>query len=106
MTTGIIRDAFKKGTMDAKSMKTDFEFSPSFTMMTAHLAPGEQMKVEPGAMVAQSPSVDMKSGMSGGLMKGLFKSMVGGESFILNTYTADNSGGWVSISPGAPGDIK
>lgn len=52
MTTGIIRDAFKKGTMDAKSMKTDFEFSPSFTMMTAHLAPGEQMKVEPGAMVA------------------------------------------------------
>ena len=99
-------EAFKKDTLDANLMKTEFEFSPSFTMMTAHLAPGEQMKVEPGAMVAQSPSVTMKSGMSGGLMKGLFKSMVGGESFILNTYTADNSGGWVSIAPGAPGDIN
>jgi uncharacterized protein (TIGR00266 family) len=92
--------------MDAGLMKTEFEFSPSFTMMTAHLAPGEQMKVEPGAMVAQSPSVNMKSGMSGGLMKGFFKSMVGGESFFLNTFTADNSGGWVSISPSTPGDIK
>ena len=96
----------KKGTRHRGPMKTEFEFQPAFTLMTAHLDPNEQMKVEPGAMVAQSPSVDMKSGMSGALMKGFMKKMVGGESFILNTYTADNSGGWVSIAPGAPGDIN
>ena len=85
-------------------MKTEFEFGPAFTLMTAHLSPGEQLKVEPGAMVAQSASVEMKSGMSGGFFKGLKKAMLGGESFILNTYTAGPAGGWVSLAPGAPGD--
>ena len=66
-------------------MEHEFEFGPAFTMMTVNLSSGEQLKVEPGAMVAQSSNVDMKSGMSGGFFKGLMKSMVGGESFILNT---------------------
>ncbi len=95
----------KKGTHHHESMKTEFEFQPAFTLMTAHLDPNEQMKVEPGAMVAQSPGVDMKSGMSGGFFKGLKKMALGGESFILNTYTAGPNGGWVSIAPGSPGDI-
>ncbi len=86
-------------------MKTEFEFDPAFTLMTAHLSPGEQLKVEPGAMVAQSSSVEMKSGMSGGFFKGLKKMAFGGESFILNTYTAGPAGGWVSLAPSAPGDI-
>ena len=82
-------------------MEHEFEFGPAFTLMTVHLSNGEQLKVEPGAMVAQSSNVDMKSGMSGGFFKGLMKSMVGGESFILNTYTS-NGDGWVSLAPGAP----
>ena len=32
-------------------MQEHFEFNPSYTLMTA-LAPGEQIKAEPGAMVA------------------------------------------------------
>ena len=86
-------------------MEHEFEFGPAFTLMTVHLSNGEQLKVEPGAMVAQSSNVDMKSGMSGGFFKGLMKSMVGGESFILNTYTS-NGDGWVSLAPSAPGDIS
>ena len=30
---------------------------------------------------------------------------MGGESFFLNTYTAGNSGGWISLAPSVPGDI-
>ena len=30
---------------------------------------------------------------------------MGGESFFVNTFTAGNFGGWVSISPPSPGDI-
>ena len=86
-------------------MEHEFEFGPAFTLMTVRLSNGEQLKVEPGAMVAQSSNVDMKSGMSGGFFKGLMKSVVGGESFILNTYTS-NGDGWVSLAPGAPGDIS
>jgi uncharacterized protein (TIGR00266 family) len=89
-------------------MNVEYEFRPAFTLMTAHLEPSESIKVEPGAMVAQSSDVSVSTGRatSGGLMKGLFKAVTGGESFFVNTYTAGNSGGWISMAPSAPGDIS
>ena len=80
-------------------------------MMTANLAPGEKIKVEPGAMVAQSDGLEMKTGMGsggglGGFMKSMMKSALGGESFFVNTYTAGPSGGWISLAPSSPGDIE
>ena len=92
-------------------MEIENEFGPSFTMMTANLSPGEQIKVEPGAMVAQSNGMEMKTGMGGGgglggFMKSMVRSALGGESFFVNTYTAGPSGGWISMAPSAPGDIK
>ena len=61
-------------------MEIESEYGPAFTMMTATLAPGEQIKVEPGAMVAQSEGLEMKTGMGsggglGGFMKSMMKSM-------------------------------
>ena len=91
-------------------MEIENEFGPAFTLMTASLSPGEQIKVEPGAMVAQSNGMEMKTGMGGGgglggFMKSMVKSALGGESFFVNTYTAGSAGGWVSMAPAAPGDI-
>lgn len=85
-------------------MQEQLEFNPSYSMLTITLGAGEQVKAEPGAMVAQS-GVEMQTGMSGGLFKGLKRSLLGGESFFLNTFTAGTSGGWVSLAPGLPGDI-
>ena len=92
-------------------METKTEYGPAFTMMTANLAPGEKIKVEPGAMVAQSDGLEMKTGMGsggglGGFMKSMMKSALGGESFFVNTYTAGPSGGWISLAPSSPGDIE
>ena len=89
-------------------MDAEYEFQPAFTLMTANLGPGESIKVEPGAMVAQSSDVSVSTGRAskGGLMKGLFKAVVGGESFFVNTYTAGPSGGWISMAPSAPGDVS
>ena len=92
-------------------MKIENEYGPAFTIMTANLAPGERIKVEPGAMVAQSEDLEMKTGMDsggglGGFMKSMVKSALGGESFFVNTYTAGPSGGWISLAPSAPGDIE
>ena len=91
-------------------MDVEYEFRPAFTLMTANLGPGESLKVEPGAMVAQSRGVDMKTGMGsgggiGGFLKSMTKSMFGGESFFVNNYTAGSFGGWISLAPSAPGDI-
>ena len=92
-------------------METEHEFGPAFTLLTAKLAPGEQIKVEPGAMVAQSTGLEMKTGMGsggglGGFMKSMVRSAFGGESFFVNTYTAGPSGGWISLAPSSPGDIS
>ena len=92
-------------------MEIESEYGPAFTMMTASLAPGEKIKVEPGAMVAQSEGLEMKTGMGsggglGGFMKSMMKSAFGGESFFVNTYTAGPSGGWISLAPSSPGDIE
>ena len=92
-------------------MEIEREYGPAFTIMTANLAPGEMIKVEPGAMVAQSQGLEMKTGMDsggglGGFMKSMMKSALGGESFFVNTYTAGPSGGWISLAPSAPGDIE
>jgi|TARA_A100001388_G_scaffold155228_2_gene115515 uncharacterized protein (TIGR00266 family) len=102
---------FENSAVVQRFMDVDYEFSPAFTLMTANLGPGESLKVEPGAMVAQSRGVDMKTGMGGGggiggFLKSMAKSAFGGESFFVNTYTAGGSGGWVSLAPSAPGDIK
>ena len=86
-------------------MQEDVDYNPSYTLLTIVLGPGEQIKAEPGAMVAQS-GVDIQTGMSGGFFKGIMKSMVGGESFFVNTFTGEGAGGWVSLAPGAPGDIS
>ena len=92
-------------------MEIESEYGPAFTMMTVTLAPGEQIKVEPGAMVAQSEGLEMKTGLGsgggfGGFMKSMMKSAFGGESFFVNTYTAGPSGGWISLAPSSPGDIE
>jgi uncharacterized protein (TIGR00266 family) len=85
-------------------MQEHIEFSPSFTMLTMELAPGEQFQAETGAMVALNGcEIQTKSG--GGFLKGLKKMVVGGESFFLNTFTAGPAGGWVSFAPGSSGDI-
>ena len=85
-------------------MKSNVEFNPSYSLLTIELAPGESIKAETGAMVAQA-GVGMKTGMGGGGLFGGIRRMMGGESFFLNTFTGEEYGGWVSLAPPSPGDL-
>ena len=85
-------------------MKTEIEFSPSYSLLTARLGPGEMIRAEPGAMVAQQ-DVEMQTGVGGGLF-GAARRMLGGESFLMNFFTAGPGGGWVCLAPPCPGDIR
>jgi uncharacterized protein (TIGR00266 family) len=87
-------------------MEEHLEFAPSYSLLTYSLTPGESINVEPGAMVAMG-GVEMQTKKSGGgIFKSLKKMAFGGESFFLNTFTAGQAGGWVSVAPGSPGDIQ
>lgn len=77
---------------------------PSFAKARVELAPGESVKAESGAMLAMEGDVDIKTA-SGGIMKGLKRTFMGGESFFQNTFTAGTGGGAVHFCPNLPGDL-
>ena len=86
-------------------MKTEIRHSPSFAIAHVTLDHNEQVKAEAGAMVAMSPSISIETSTQGGLLKGFKRSVLGGESFFMNTFSADRSGGQVSFAPTLAGDI-
>jgi uncharacterized protein (TIGR00266 family) len=86
-------------------MKVDLRHSPSFAAARVHLDPGEKIRAESGAMMATSSGVLVESSTQGGLMKGLKRSVLGGESLFVTTFTAPGGGGWVDVAHHLPGDI-
>jgi uncharacterized protein (TIGR00266 family) len=86
-------------------MQIQLRHAPSFTIARTFLTPGESVRVERGAMVAHSGGVQLQSRSEGGIMAGLRRSVLGGESFFVNTFTAPADGGWVDMAGVLPGDI-
>ena len=54
--------------------------------------------------MATSAGVAVEAKATGGLMKSLKRSVLGGESFFITTFTAPSSGGWVDFAARLPGD--
>lgn len=86
-------------------MEIQERHSPSFSVARALLGPGESIRAESGAMMAMAADVDLDAKMEGGLMKGLKRSVLGGESFFITRATAGPHGGWIDFAPALPGDI-
>lgn len=85
-------------------MRYEIQYSPSFALGVISLDPGDQVQAEAGAMVSMSETVTMTSAVRGGLMSGLKRSFLAGESLFINTFTAE-AAGEVTIAPALPGDI-
>jgi len=86
-------------------MQTEIKFSPAFAAATVRLDAGESVQAEAGAMVAMSPGMTIQTDTRGGFMKGLKRSVLGGESFFMNTFHADQAGAELVLAPTLPGDI-
>lgn len=85
-------------------MQVDIQHRPSYALGVIGLAPGEGLTAEPGAMVSMSSNVQIETTTKGGMMKG-FKRMLGGESFLVNTYRSQDGPGEITVAPPLPGDI-
>ncbi len=85
-------------------MRFDIAHQPSYAVVTAHLDPGESIQAEGGAMVSMDAGITIETKARGGLLKSLSRSILGGESFFLNTYHAD-AGGAIRLAPSLPGDM-
>ena len=86
-------------------MRTEITYSPAYAVATIHLDPGESVSAEAGAMLAMTTSVQISTSTKGGMIKGLKRSVLGGESFFLNTFTADGPDARVIVAPALVGDV-
>ncbi len=80
-------------------MRTEIQFSPSFAVAIIHMAQGEQVKAEAGAMMAMSPNVDISTSTEGGIRRGFKRAVLGGESFFMNTFTAAGPDAHIVVAP-------
>ncbi len=86
-------------------MQIKIEHRPSYALGIVDLEADEQVKAETGAMVSMTTNLRVESSMQGGFLKSAMRSMLGGESFFVNTFTAQGGPGQISFAPSLPGDI-
>jgi uncharacterized protein (TIGR00266 family) len=86
-------------------MRVELRHNPSFAVARVMLEPGEELRAESGAMMAMSPGVGVQASTQGGVLKGLKRSFLGGESLFITTFTAPATGGWVDVAHHLVGDI-
>jgi uncharacterized protein (TIGR00266 family) len=95
-------------------MDIEVKYRPVNSIACVRLEAGEKVVAEPSAMIGMSTNVNMETGMresskskGGGLLGKIASaatSMLGGESFFTNTFTANGSGE-VLLAPALSGDI-
>ncbi|HIC93481.1 MAG TPA: TIGR00266 family protein [Anaerolineae bacterium] len=86
-------------------MQVEIRYRPSYSLALVKLDPGEAIRAEAGAMVSMSPGLALETKVAGGLLAGLKRSLLGGESFFMNTYRAPAQGGEIALAPVLPGDM-
>ncbi len=85
-------------------MEYEILYRPSYSLLKMKLAKGEAVVAEAGAMVSMSSTVGIQTEMKGGLFGALKRSVLGGESFFMNTFTASDAGE-ITFAPPLPGDV-
>lgn len=78
---------------------------PSFSLLEVTLSAGERIVSEAGAMAWTEGPVQTETSTRGGVLTGLKRAVLAGESFFQNTYRAEAGTAKVALAPGAAGDI-
>jgi len=86
-------------------MKTELLYRPSFAAARVQLDPGEGVRADGGAMLSMSSSVQIETNATGGIMQSLKRSMLGGESFFMNTFRSPDAPVELLFAPSLPGDL-
>ena len=64
-------------------MDVQIRHSPSFAVARCTLTGGETLKVQPDAMIAHSPGMQLQASIDGGVMKGLKRKVLGGLAWMV-----------------------
>ncbi|MBQ9378015.1 MAG: TIGR00266 family protein [Schwartzia sp.] len=80
-------------------------YPEAFPMVQLDMQRGESLQAESDAMIAMSPTIDVEGKTSGGIMGGLMRKVLTGESFFMQRLTASRGPGQVLIGHPLPGGI-
>lgn len=80
-------------------------YQDAFPVVQVNLRRGECVKAESDAMVAMSGTVDVTGGMERGLLGGLARRMLTGESFFFQRLVAQRGDGYALLGHPIPGGI-
>ena len=86
-------------------MKYEILYQDAFPLVKCDLQRGEKIKAESDAMVAMSDTLEVNGAMNGGIIGGLARRMLTGESFFFQTIDAGRGDGPVLLGHPAPGGI-
>ena len=85
-------------------MEYDIESRPSYALLSLALDRDESIRAEAGAMVSYDDGIEVETNASGGILGSLKRSVLGGESFFQNTFTATEPGE-LTLAPALSGDV-
>jgi uncharacterized protein (TIGR00266 family) len=86
-------------------MDYSIDSGPSNSVLEVSLSADEQIVSEAGAMAWMSSNIQVETGARGGIRSSLGRSVLGGESFFQNTYSAVGESGQIGLTPGQPGQV-
>ncbi|NCB70387.1 MAG: TIGR00266 family protein [Clostridia bacterium] len=86
-------------------MQYEILYPDAFPVIQCQLQQGESLKAESDAMVSMSATLDVTGGMDGGLLSGLARRVLAGESFFFQKIVASRGPGTVLLGHAAPGGI-
>lgn len=86
-------------------MENNVLYRPSYSLLQLMMQPGEVVQAESGAMVSMTPNIQIQTAARGGILGGLKRSVLGGESFFINTFTCEAGPGEMTLAPPLPGDM-
>ncbi|NQY09322.1 MAG: TIGR00266 family protein [Flavobacteriales bacterium] len=87
-------------------MKIEIKGKPAFAYAEVTLEPGEQITTESDAMASMSADLEVKARLNGGLIKGLLRKYLGGESLFINDFSNEGTDTKsLTITQATPGDM-
>ena len=86
-------------------MNYEILYPEAFPVVKFKLKRGEKIKAESDAMIAMSATVDVEGKMEGGILSGLARKVLSGESMFFQELTARRGDGEVLLGHQLPGGI-
>lgn len=86
-------------------MKYEILYPEAFPVVECRLERGESIKAESDAMIAMSPTIDVEGRMDGGILRGLARKFLSGESLFFQELVARRGSGKVLFGHSQIGGI-